>query len=401
MTASNYDFAIVGGGIVGLATAYTLQSMVPGARVVIIEKEPRLAQHQTGRNSGVIHAGVYYEPGSLKARLCQEGLNATLSFCRDHDIPFAQCGKLIVATDELELTRLKTLASRAAANGVVTEWLDDVALRAREPQVRGLAALFVSATGMVDYAEVALKLAERIRAAGGEFRLSATVVGLHENSDDVVITTSAGRITATKIIVCAGLYGDRLAKLVGLTLDFSIVPFRGAYFRLPDSRRDLINHHIYPVPDPALPFLGIHLTRLIDGGISVGPSAMLAFAREGYGLTTINGRDVGEMLLNPALWRVLACHWRAELTELRCALSPGYYLREVQKFCPQLTRADLLPYRAGVRAQALSRDGKLIHDFVIRRTPHTVFVCNAPSPAATAALPIAREIVAQALGALG
>ncbi|MBM4227821.1 MAG: L-2-hydroxyglutarate oxidase [Gammaproteobacteria bacterium] len=391
------DFLIIGAGLVGLATAWKLLCARPNARALVLDKEHAVATHQSGRNSGVIHAGVYYEPGSLKARFCREGLQATYAFCAEHDIPHARCGKLIVATSPLEVLRLKALAERARTNAAAVEWLDQAALSETEPAVTGLAALRVDDTGMADYPAMARALATLVQNAGARIELGQTVQSVRERSEGVEVQTPGAAYSARHLIVCAGLQGDRLARQAGLALDFAIVPFRGDYFRLHDARSSLIRHHIYPVPDPALPFLGIHLTRLVEGGISVGPSAMLAFAREGYRLSHFNARDLRDMVLFPGLWRVLGRHAGAGLRELGCALSKSRYLREIRKYCPSVELEDLLPHPSGVRAQAVSRDGRLLHNFLIRETAHATFVCNAPSPAATASLPIGAEIARLAL----
>lgn len=391
------DFLIVGAGLVGLATAWKLLAVRPDARILILEKEAVIASHQSGRNSGVIHAGVYYEPGSLKARFCREGLLATYAFCAEHGVPHARCGKLIVATSLTEVSRLKELASRAEQNAATVDWLDQSALTAVEPAVTGLAALRVHETGMADYPAMARALCDLITAGGARVELGQAVQSVREHADGVEVQTPGAAYTAGHLIVCAGLQGDRLARQAGLALDFALVPFRGDYFRLSSSHDALITHHIYPVPDPALPFLGIHLTRLVEGGVSVGPSAMLAFAREGYRLGDVNARDLVEMARFPGLWRLLGRHAGAGLRELGCALVRSRYLREVRKYCPTLELADLLPHPSGVRAQAVSRNGRLLHDFIIRETAHATFVCNAPSPAATASLPIGAEIARRAL----
>ncbi len=391
------DFLIIGAGLVGLATAWKLLGARPTARILVLDKESAVATHQSGRNSGVIHAGVYYEPGSLKARFCREGLQATYAFCAEHDIAHARCGKLIVATNTEEVLRLKALASRAMDNAATVHWLARAELEAVEPAVTGLAALQVHDTGMADYPAMARALERLIRAAGARVEFGQSVRAVRERADGVEIETASAAYSARHLIVCAGLHSDRLARQAGLALDFAIVPFRGDYFRLRDRHAQLISHHIYPVPDPSLPFLGIHLTRLVEGGISVGPSAMLAFAREGYRLRDVDARDLVEMGLFPGLWRVLGRHAGAGFRELGCALSKSRYLREVRKYCPTLGLDDLLPHPSGVRAQAVSRDGRLLHDFVIRETAHATFVCNAPSPAATASLPIGAEIARLAL----
>lgn len=389
------DVAVIGGGVTGLASGLALAHA--GASVCLLEREGKPGRATSTHNSGVIHAGIYYEPGSLKARFCREGLRATYDFCAQHDIPHARCGKLIVATNPQEVLRLQILAGRAQHNAASVAWLDQAALSAAEPAVTGLAALRVDDTGMADYPAMARALQKLILGAGARIELGRTVQSVREGSAGIEVQTPGAAYSARHLIVCAGLQGDRLARQAGLALDFAIVPFRGDYFRLRDTRSSLIRHHIYPVPDPALPFLGIHLTRLVEGGISVGPSAMLAAAREGYRLSDFNAGDLWEMMFFPGLWRVLARHAGAGLRELGCALSKSRYLREVRKYCPVVELDDLLPHPSGVRAQAVSRDGRLLHDFLIRETAHATFVCNAPSPAATASLPIGAEIARLAL----
>ncbi len=398
--AEQWDYAVVGAGIVGLAVARALQAREVGASVVVLDKERAVAMHQTGHNSGVIHAGVYYEPGSLKARLCRAGLERTVEYCRTHGIAYEQCGKLIVAVDDQQMVRMRALYERARTNGVPVELLDGPELRAREPAIAGLGALYVRETGFVDYPGMCRQMAADI-AASGALRLGVGVRAVHERTDFAVVDTDAGEIRAGRVVVCAGLQADRLLRASGHAPEFAIVPFRGDYYALPASRNALIRHHIYPVPDPSLPFLGIHLTRMVGGGITLGPSAMLALAREDYRKTGLDVRDALEAARYPGLWRVLARYPRAGLTELGCALSRRLYLRAARRYCPSLTLDDLQPWQSGIRAQALSRDGRLIHDFLLHQTARTLHVCNAPSPAATAALPIADEIVSRLLGPPG
>ena len=394
--ADTWDYTVIGAGIVGLAVARTLQQREPRARVLVVDKEMTVAAHQTGHNSGVIHAGIYYEPGSLKARLCRAGLVQTIAYCRDHGVAFEQCGKLIVAVDELELQRMRALYERAERNGVPVTLLDAAALREREPAITGLGAIHAIETGIVDYPGMCRSLAADI-AERGELRFGVEVRGIHEETGLVHLETSAANVATKRLVVCGGLQADRLLRASGQPVDFAIVPFRGDYYALPEFRRGLVRHLIYPVPDPTLPFLGIHLTRMIDGGITVGPSAMLALARERYTRTAVDARDLFDAVRYPGTWRALARYPRAGLKELGYALSPARYLEAVRRYCPALTLADLLPYQSGIRAQAVSRDGRLLHDFLLRRTPRTLHVCNAPSPAATAALPIAEKVVARLL----
>lgn len=391
-----FDFCIVGGGIVGLSSAMRLGALYPGAAILVVEKEDAVAVHQTGRNSGVIHAGVYYAPGSLKARFCREGLADTMAFCREHDLPFEQCGKLLVATTAEELVNMGALAERAGRNGLAVERLDAAELRRREPNISGLGALFVADTGIVNYGEVARAMARTIAGRGGEVRTGTQVLAVRETGAGVELDTAQGAISAKVALLCGGLQSDRLARQAGIDIDFQIVPFRGDYFRLPAARSGLIRHLIYPIPDPKLPFLGVHLTRMIDGSITVGPNAAVAFAREGYGRTSLNVADSLAMASFPGFWKVLAKHGRSAWNETMSALSRQRYLDLCRRYCPELTLADLEPHPSGIRAQAVMADGTLVHDFLVRETARTVHVCNAPSPACTAALPIGRHIASLA-----
>jgi L-2-hydroxyglutarate oxidase len=391
----SYDFCVIGGGIVGLATAMKLLERNPGARLVLIEKEPALAMHQTGHNSGVIHSGIYYPPGSLKADLCRRGERATKEFCAAHGIPFVTCGKTLVATTPLELTRMAALVVRAGENGIDVERLDEAELRRREPNVTGLGALFVPATAIVDYRLVCAAMGRVIRQAGGEIVLAARVTEIRELTDSVTVGAGTRNWTAERLVVCGGLQSDRLARLAGLPVTHQIVPFRGEYYRLPESKAGIIHSLIYPIPDPDLPFLGIHLTRMIDGGVTVGPNAVLGFAREGYPKLSFNLRDVAQYLFFPGLWKVLARYRKSVRAELAGSLAKSVYLRECRKYCPSLTASDLLPSTAGIRAQAVTREGTLVHDFLFLDTARTLHVCNAPSPAATSAIPIGEMIEAR------
>ena len=393
-----YDFCVVGGGIVGLATAKALLERHPGATLVLLEKEHALAQHQTGHNSGVIHSGIYYAPGSLKADLCKRGERATKEFCSAHGIPFVTCGKTLVATNALELARLEALVVRARENGIDAERLDKGELRRREPNVTGVGALFVPATAIVDYRAVCAAMARDIQGAGAEIVLGAAVTAIRESAHDVVVRAGSQSWTAGRLVACAGLQSDRLARLAGLPVTHQIVPFRGEYYRLPSEKNDIIRSLIYPVPDPELPFLGIHLTRMIDGGVTVGPNAVLGLSREGYPKLAVNLRDVAQYLFFPGLWRVLARFRKSVASELKGSLLRSAYLRECRKYCPILTMADLLPYTAGIRAQAVMRDGTLVHDFLFLESERMLHVCNAPSPAATSAIPIGGRIAAAVVG---
>ncbi len=398
---SSYDIAVIGGGIVGVATGLELSRRHSGLAVVVLEKEPVLAAHQSGRNSGVIHAGVYYQPGSLKARLCKAGVSATVAFCREHGLAFEQCGKLMVATDAAEAARMEALDQRCHANGIAVERLDASELRRREPHIAGVGALHVAATGITDYAAITRAMANLLRAGGGEVRTEFAVEGIEETVSGVVVRGGSLEVTARHVIVCAGVMADRLAKLCGIEVDFQIVPFRGEYYRLGRDKDRLVQHLIYPIPDPDLPFLGVHLTRMIGGYITVGPNAVLALSRNGYGWGDISLGDLSDMVQFSGFHRLLAAHGKAGLAELCSSLSRRRYLDLCRRYCPELTLADLQPYRSGVRAQAVMRDGSLAHDFLIRETERTIHVCNAPSPAATSAIPIARHIADRAKALFG
>lgn len=397
MVQRNPDVVIVGGGIVGLATGLALQERLPGALVVILEKEPEVALHQTGRNSGVIHAGVYYAPGSLKARFCREGKDAMKAFCTEHGIPFEICGKLIVATDEAEAAKLAALEARSRANGIPIDRLSGDEAHQLEPRVRSVGALLSPSTGIVDYGLVARRMAGLFEARGGTIRCGVAVTGGAERADDVALQTTAGEISAARAVFCGGLMSDRLARQFGAEVDFRVVPFRGEYFRIANQPPDLVRHLIYPVPDPERPFLGVHLTRKMDGGFTVGPNAVLAFKREGYKRTDLDLRDLASSLAYPGFWRLLRRNFRSALSELSASASKDLYLRKVRKYCPHIRLEDLVPYRAGVRAQAVARDGSIIDDFLFVDSRNSLHVCNAPSPAATSALPIAAHIAERLL----
>ncbi|MBT9303333.1 L-2-hydroxyglutarate oxidase [Pseudomonas sp. TAE6080] len=387
-----YDFCIIGGGIVGLATAMELLKRQPNASLVILEKEPVLAKHQTGHNSGVIHAGIYYAPGSLKADLCKRGAEATKQFCREHGIKFEVCGKLLVASTALEVQRMEALYARSQLNGMNVERLDADQLRAREPNIVGLGGLFLDATGIVDYRQVCETMAAVIRRNGGEICLGKTVTAISEDTDKVTVSTHDGAWQARHLVVCAGLQSDRLATLAGIDIDHQIIPFRGEYFRLPASKNNIVNHLIYPIPDPELPFLGVHLTRMIDGSVTVGPNAVLGLGRENYKKFSVNWKDVAEYARFPGFWKTIWQNLGSGSVEMKNSLFKSGYLEQCRKYCPSLEIDDLLPYEAGIRAQAVMRDGTLVHDFLFAQTPRMLHVCNAPSPAATSAIPIGEMI---------
>jgi L-2-hydroxyglutarate oxidase len=389
---TDFDLAVIGGGIVGLSTAMQMTERFPGISVAVLEKEPALARHQTGRNSGVIHAGVYYQPGSLKAQFCREGVEATTRFCREQGIAYEQCGKLLVATDVAELPRMEALYERARANGIDVERLDKAEVARREPRIRGLSGLFVKTTGIVDYAQVAKAMAGVVAERGGAILTSSEVAHIEETPSGVTLEVGRDRIRVRHVIAAAGLQADRIARLCGVDVDFRIVPFRGEYYRLGSDKDQIVNHLIYPIPDPELPFLGVHLTRMIGGYVTVGPNAVLAFAREGYGFGTVKLRDLREMAAFRGFRKVIRENLKSGAMEMANSLLKSRYLALCRRYCPELELSDLSPYRSGVRAQAVLADGTMVHDFLIGETERTIHVLNAPSPAATSSIPIGRHI---------
>lgn len=387
------DFSIVGGGIVGLSTAWQLKVRHPDASVVLLDKELAVACHQSGRNSGVIHAGIYYEPGSLKAEFCKAGVDATIDFCQQHDIPYEQCGKLIVATDAQEQERLLALFQRAKTNDLDVELLDDAALRDAEPNITGVGAIYLRTTGIVDYTLICQKMAELFKNLGGEIRFGAEIIDIDENADRVRLRLADGKsVDSTFLVACGGLQSDRLARMQGLDVDFRIVPYRGEYYRLPPDKNNIVRRLIYPVPDPELPFLGVHLTRMIDGSVTLGPSALQGWKREGYDALNFSAIDTWELLTYAGFWRVTMKYLGTGVGELKTALWKPAYVKLVNKYCPSIAVADLQPHPVGIRATAVSRDGNMIHDFLIAESDRSLHVCNAVSPAATSAIPIGSYI---------
>jgi L-2-hydroxyglutarate oxidase len=391
-------YVVIGGGIVGLATAHRLTIEHPDAQVTVLEKEPRVAAHQTGHNSGVIHAGVYYAPGSLKAQLCRAGSQSMVDFCAEHAIPAKICGKLIVATDEAELPRLRALHERARANGLPAEMISPAEAREHEPEVSCVAALHVASTGIVDFGAVCTTLAGLVEKAGGEVQLGARVTGLDGRGGRQIVHTTAGDFEADALVNCAGLHADRVARLAGVDPPARIIPFRGEYHQLRADRRHLVRGLIYPVPDPQFPFLGVHLTRMIDGSVHAGPNAVLALSREGYRWSTVNLTDITDFAGYPGLWRLARRHLRYGLGEVRRSLSARRFAASLARLVPAVTAADLEPCQAGVRAQAVKPTGELVDDFLIVTRERQVHVLNAPSPAATSSLEIAKRIVAHLPG---
>ena len=387
-----YDFIIIGAGIVGLSAAWQLSQEREKVRILLLEKELSPARHQTGRNSGVIHAGVYYQPGSLKAQFCKRGARSTYEFCREYGVPCEQTGKLLVATNEVELQRMHSLFAQCRENGLDPELLGPGELKDIEPNITGAGAFLVRESGIVDFPGICNVMLEQFRRRGGTARMGARVTGITERREEILVHAGPDTFRADQLLVCAGLMADRLAAMQGLDTGFRIIPYRGEYYRLRPQLNGMIRHLIYPIPDPALPFLGVHLTRMLDGSITVGPNAVQGWKREGYGRINFSLRDTAEMLAFPGFWKITARHLRHGISELRNSLWKPAYVNEIRKYCPRIESADLEPYPAGIRAQAVQSDGTMVNDFLFERTPRSLHVCNAPSPAATSAIPIARHI---------
>ena len=389
------DCAIIGGGIVGLATAVALSKRDAGLRLLVLEKETDLARHQTGHNSGVIHSGIYYKPGSFKARFAREGSRSMVEFCRDHGIKHDVCGKVILATQESELPQLDKLFQRGLDNELPVTKLTGEQVRELEPHARCLAGILVPTTGIVDYRQVCAKFAELLRARGGTVMTGARVIGCHEVGGTHRIETTRGGFEARFLVNCAGLHSDRVARLAGLHPQARIVPFRGEYYELVTQRRHLVNTLIYPVPNPAFPFLGVHFTKMIDGSVHAGPNAVLAFKREGYHKTDFDLRDFLETMTYGGFWRLARRNLGEGLMEIHRSLSKTAFVRSLQRLIPDIQPEDVVPTHAGVRAQALLPDGSLVDDFLILRERNACHVCNAPSPAATASLAIGQALAEQ------
>ncbi|WHX93646.1 L-2-hydroxyglutarate oxidase [Peribacillus simplex] len=388
-----YDFAIVGGGIVGLSTGMALYQRFPNAKVVVIEKEAVVADHQTGHNSGVIHSGIYYKPGSFKARFARQGSKSMTEFCRTHGIEHDICGKVIVATKPEELPLLDDLYSRGLQNKLAIQRIGVDELKEIEPHVNGLGAIRVPQAGIVNYREVSEKMADIIRGSGGEIKLKTKVEKIDEDFDDVIIDTNNGTIKAKMVINCAGLHSDRIAAAAGYKTDMKIVPFRGEYFKLKPEKRFLVNHLIYPVPNPKFPFLGVHFTRMISGEVDAGPNAVLSFKREGYKKTDFNAKDLTEVLSYKGFWKLASKFMKEGMDEYVRSFSKKQFTKSLQELIPEIQEDDLIPAPAGVRAQALQDDGNMVDDFHIIMGKRTIHVCNAPSPAATASIEIGKEVV--------
>ncbi|MGE6376932.1 L-2-hydroxyglutarate oxidase [Peribacillus muralis] len=390
-----YDFAIVGGGIVGLSTGMALYQRYPHAKVVVIEKEAVVANHQTGHNSGVIHSGIYYKPGSFKAKFARQGSRSMTEFCKTHGIEHDICGKVIVATKQEEMPLLDDLYIRGLQNELTIQKIDVGELREIEPHVNGLGAIRVPQAGIVNYRQVSEKMADIIRDSGGEIMLNTKVEKIAEEIDEVTIETSNKTMKARMVINCAGLHSDRIAAAAGYKTDMKIVPFRGEYFKLIPEKRYLVKHLIYPVPNPKFPFLGVHFTRMISGEVDAGPNAVLSFKREGYKKTDFNAKDLTEVLRYKGFWKLASKFMKEGMDEYVRSFSKKQFTKSLQELIPDITEDDLVPAPAGVRAQALQDDGNMVDDFHIIMGKRTVHVCNAPSPAATASIEIGKEVVSR------
>ncbi len=390
-----YDFAIVGGGIVGLASALALGKCYPNARIVVLEKESNLAFHQTGNNSGVIHSGIYYKPGSFKAKFCREGGRSMVEFCQKYGINHEVCGKVIVATEEKELPLLENLYKRGLENGLSVTNISAEEVKEIEPHVRCLAGIRVPTTGIVDYKQVCQKYADLIDIQGGELRLNTKVEKISATKNGQALETNNGTVETRFLINCAGLHSDRIAKLGQVNPQAKIVPFRGEYYELKPEKRYLVKTLIYPVPNPNFPFLGVHFTRMIDGSVHAGPNAVLSFKREGYKKTDFDLKDFVEVMTYPGFWKLIAKHADEGIQEMIRSFNKAAFVRSLQRLIPEVQAEDLIPTHAGVRAQALMNDGKLVDDFLIVKGQNSVHVCNAPSPAATSSIEIGKAIVEQ------
>lgn len=400
--SGSFDVVVVGGGVIGLATAMCLMHSRPGTRLVVLEKESALAQHQTGHNSGVIHSGLYYKPDSLKARNCRTGYVQLLEFCRTEGIPYEICGKVVVATSAEEIPRMEELHRRGIANGLRgLRRLGPAEIREVEPHCSGVAGLLVPETGIIDYGALARKYGEKILEMGARIHLNEEVIGLRTQNDRVDVIGKTRTWTARLAIICAGLQADRLARMIEPELPLRILPFRGEYYRLKQSAPHLVNHLIYPVPDPAFPFLGVHFTRMIGGDVECGPNAVFAFGREAYRKTDFNIRDTWEALTWPGFRKVARRYWRSGLGEFRRSISKKAFVGALQKLIPEIKADHLEPADAGVRAQACDREGYLLDDFNIRTNGNVIQVCNVPSPAATASLAIGQLLADRAISLSG
>jgi L-2-hydroxyglutarate oxidase len=396
-----YDFTIIGGGIVGLSTALYLTQSYPDAKILVLEKEGEWAFHQTGNNSGVIHSGIYYKPGSFKAKFCRDGQRSMVEFCEEHGINYEVCGKVIVATEAKELPLLDNLYQRGLDNGIPVAKISGEEVKEIEPYVNSLAGIRVESTGIVDYRGVCQKYVELVENRGGELRLNTKVEQIQHRSGELVIETNAGEFSTRFAINCAGLHSDRIARLEGVDPQAKIIPFRGEYYELKPEKRYLVKNLIYPVPNPDFPFLGVHFTRAIDGSVHAGPNAVLSFKREGYRKTDFDWQDFVEIMTYPGLWKLAAKYGNEGVKEIVRSLSKSVFVRSLQRLIPEVQAGDVIPTHAGVRAQALMNDGMLVDDFLIVDGERAMHVCNAPSPAATASLEIGKAIADRVRDRLG
>jgi L-2-hydroxyglutarate oxidase len=393
-----YDIAIVGGGIVGLATANALLDVNPASRIIILEAEAQLATHQTGHNSGVIHSGLYYKPGSLKAKFCAEGRDAMYRFCAEHGVAHERCGKIVVATSEDELPRLEELHRRGTANGLQgMKWLTPDEMREYEPNVSGIRGLWVSETGIVDYKAVSRVYSKMLQSRGCDLRTATRVIGCASENGELRIQTISGEVRSKALVNCGGLQSDRIARLCGLDPGVHIVPFRGEYYELKRERQSLVRNLIYPVPDPRFPFLGVHFTRMIGGGVEAGPNAVLAFKREGYRKSDVSAKDIADLVGFGGFWKMSRRHWKMGMAEFWRSYNKTAFVTALQRLIPALKHDDVVPGGSGVRAQAVDVNGGLLDDFHVVRAPRMIHVLNAPSPAATSSLRIGKEIASMAI----
>ncbi|MFQ4135644.1 L-2-hydroxyglutarate oxidase [Nodosilinea sp. PGN35] len=397
--SNTYDYAIVGGGIVGLATAMKLSQMVPSAKITVIEKESSWAYHQTGNNSGVIHSGIYYKPGSFKAKFSRAGCQSMVDFCRQHDIPYDVCGKVIVATQEKELPLLENLFQRGLQNEIPVSKITPAQVREIEPYVSCIAAVKVDSTGIVNYKAVCQKYIEIIQQADNDLRLNTKVLGISLEPQNVVLETNKGTIKAKFLINCAGLFSDRVAQMANLKPSAKIVPFRGEYYELVPEKRHMVNTLIYPVPNPSFPFLGVHFTKMIDGSVHAGPNAVLSLKREGYKKTDFDLKDFAEVMAYPGFWKLASKHADEGIREIVRSFSKAAFVKSLQRLIPEVRSEDVVPTHAGVRAQALMNNGSLVDDFLIVNGERSIHVLNAPSPAATSSLEIGKEVASQVVNA--
>lgn len=387
-----YDYAIVGGGIVGLATAMKLSQALPDAKIAVLEKESSWAYHQTGNNSGVIHSGVYYKPGSFKAKFCRDGCQSMVDFCQEYDIPYEVCGKVIVATEKKELPLLDNLFQRGQQNGIPVSMISPDAVKEVEPYVNCISAIKVESTGIVNYKRVSQKYVELIQGQDNYLALNTKVTGIHLEPGSIVLETNQGDIQAKFLINCAGLFSDRVAQMANLKPPAKIVPFRGEYYELVPEKRYLVNTLIYPVPNPSFPFLGVHFTKMIDGSVHAGPNAVLSLKREGYTKTDFDLKDFAEVMAYPGFWKLASKHADEGFKEIVRSFSKAAFVKSLQRLIPEVRSEDVIPTHAGVRAQALMENGSLVDDFLIVNGERSIHVLNAPSPAATSSLEIGKEV---------